>query len=216
MKQQYFILGIIAIVSILILIAWTRIKNQKPQPDTDTSRPQENLFPTNKVANDKIVIVKDASENDIKKILQEFCNSYNKETFQAVPRLTKITDKKFAVTFPYDINFEIFCYFINYVNYPMGFDRNFEAIGWTTTKQSDTWITEKSINKNVMLYISDFDKEYDNVFLTTSDNIGYKLGFAMGEEKQLLDRPEKNYVRQPISNNELDEKPYKDFKLNCW
>ena len=66
------------------------------------------------------VIVEDVSEDDIKKILEEFCNSYNKKTFQAIPRLTKLTDKKFAVTFPYDINFEIYCYFINYVNYPMG------------------------------------------------------------------------------------------------
>lgn len=212
MKQQYLIIGIIAIVGIVIFIAWTKLKNQKPQPDTDTNRPKENLIPNNKVTNDKLVIVEDVNENDIKKILQEFCNSYNKETFQAIPRLTKLTDKKFAVTFPYDINFEIYCYFINYVNYPMGFDRHFKTIGWTTTKPLDTWITEKSVNKNVMLYVSHFDKEYDNVFLTTSDNIGYKLGFAMGEEKQLLDRPEKRYVKQPISNNELDGKTHTDFK----
>lgn len=49
-----------------------------------------------------------------------------------------------------------------------------------------------------MLFVSDNDTEYDNIFLTTSDNIGYKLGFAMGEEKQLLNRPEKSYVKQPI------------------
>lgn len=77
MKQQYLIYGFIAIMTI-ILIAWTILKNQKPQPDTDTKRPQENIFPTKKVSNDKLIIVDDASENDIKKILQEFCNSYNK------------------------------------------------------------------------------------------------------------------------------------------
>ncbi len=212
MKQEYLIIGIVAIVAIVIFVAWTKLNNQQPQPDTDTSRPQENLFPTNKVTNDKLVIIEDVSENDIKKILQEFCNSYNKETFQAIPRLTKLSNNKFAVTFPYDINFEIYCYFINYVNYPMGFDKHFKTIGWTTTKQSDIWITEKSVNKNVMLYVSDFDKEYDNVFLTTSDNIGYKLGFAMGEEKQLLDRPEKSFIKQPVGNNELEGKPFTDFK----
>lgn len=212
MKQPYMIIGIIAIVIIAIFVACTKLKIQKPQPDTGTSRPQEHLFPTNKVANDKIVIVEDVNENEIKKILQEFCNLYNKEMFQALPRLTKLSDDKFAVTFPYDINFDIYCYFINYMNYPMGFDRHFKTIGWTTTKKSDIWITEKSANKNVMLYVSDFDKEYNNVFLTTSDNIGYKLGFAMGEEKQLLSRPEKSYVKQPISSNELEGKPYIDFK----
>ncbi len=211
MKQQYIILGIIILFAILYF-AWTKLKNQAPQPDTDTRRPAENLLPTNKIANDKIVIVDDINENDIKKILQEFCNSYNKEKYQAIPRLTRLSDKKFAVTFPYDISFEIYCYFINYVNYPMGFDRHFKTIGWTTTRPTDTWTTEKSVNKNVMLFVSDFDTEYDNVFLTTSDNIGYKLGFAMGEEKKLLDKPEKNYVKQPIDISEIETKQHLDFK----
>jgi len=211
MKQQYIILGIIILFAVLYF-AWTRLKNQTPQPDTDTRRPTENHLPTNKIANDKLVIVDDISENDIQKILQEFCNSYNKETYQAIPRLTRLSDKKFAVTFPYDINFEIYCYFINYVNYPMGFDRHFKTIGWTTTRPTDTWTTEKSVNKNVMLFVSDFDTEYDNVFLTTSDNIGYKLGFAMGEEKQLLDKPEKSYVKQPIDISEIETKQHLDFK----
>ncbi len=211
MKEQYLIYGLIAVVAI-VLFAWTKLKNQKPQPDTDTKRPPENIFPTNKVANDKFVLVEDASENDIKKILQEFCNSYNKETYQAIPRLTKLSDRKFAITFPYDINFEIYCYFINYVNYPMGFDRYFKTIGWTKTKPTDTWITEKSANKNVMLFVSDFDTEHDNVFLTTSDNIGYKLGFAMGEEKQPLNSPEISYVKPPINISELDMNESIDFK----
>jgi len=211
MKQQYLIYGLIAVVAI-VLFTWTKLKNQKPLPDTDTRRPTENIFPTNKIANDKIVIIEDVSENDINKILQEFCNSYNKETYQAIPRLTKLSDKKFAVTFPYDIKFEIFCFFINYVNYPMGFDRHFKTIGWTTTKSTDIWITEKSVNKNVMLFVSDNDTEYDNVFLTTSDNIGYKLGFAMGEEKQLLNRPEKSYIKQPIDFSEIETKQHIDFK----
>lgn len=205
-------MGIIAIVAVVIFVARTKLKNQKPEPDSDTNRPFENKFPTNTVANDKLVVVEDVNENDIKKVLQEFCNSYNKETFQAIPRLTKLSDKTFAVTFPYDIDFEIYCYFINYVNYPMGFDRHFKTIGWTTTKTSDAWITEKSTNKNVMLFVSSFDTEYDNVLLTTSDNIGYKLGFAIGEEKQLLDKPEMSYIKPPINISELETKEYTDFK----
>jgi hypothetical protein len=63
-----------------------------------------------------------------------------------------------------------------------------------------------------MLFVSDFDKEYDNVYMTTSDNIGYKLSFAKGEEKQLFDKPEKSFVKQPLSINELAGKPYTDFK----
>jgi hypothetical protein len=63
-----------------------------------------------------------------------------------------------------------------------------------------------------LLYVSDFDDEYDNVFLTTSDHIGYKLGFAMGEETQLLESPEKKYIEQPITFTELEGMPYTDFR----
>ena len=211
MKQQYMIIGII-VITILAIFTWTKLQNNKPGPDLDTRRPSKNILPKQEVNNDKLIIVEEVNQNDIEKIVQEFCNSYNKENYVALPRLTKLSDKKFAITFPYDINFEFFCYFINYVNYPMGFDRHFKTTGWITTKSNDIWITEKSVNKKVMLFVSDFDTEYDNVFLTTFDNIGYKLGFAMGEEKQLLERPEKKYTKQPIEITELKSKEYKDFK----
>ncbi|MDN3706542.1 hypothetical protein QW060_26300 [Myroides ceti] len=210
-KQQYLIAGII-IIAIITFFACTKLKNQTSKPDTDTRRPSEKYFPKKKIMNDKIVIIEDIDESDAKKIIQEFCNSYNKETFQVIPVLSKLSDKKFAVTFPYDIQFEFFCYFINYVNYPMGFDRHFKTVGWTTTKPNDTWITDKSVNKKVMLFVSDFDTEYDNVFMTTNDNIGYKLGFAMGEEKQLLNNPEKRYNKQPMTIDELTNKKQTEFK----
>src|SRR5690606_19734756 len=163
-----------------------------------------------KIHNNRLIIIEDINEFEVKKIVQEFCNAYNKDTYQVIPRLTKLTGKKFAITFQYDINFEIYCYLINYLNYPIGFDRSFKAIGWTTTRDTDNWTIEK--NKHVMLYVSDFDTEYDNVLLTTSDNIGYKLGFAMGEEKQLLDKPEKTYQDQPIKFSEIEPKQHFDFK----
>lgn len=211
MKQKYIILGIL-ILSILLYLAWVELKNQSPQADTDTKRPAENSLPTTEIANDKLVIVDDINETDIKRILQEFCNSYNKKAYQAIPRMIKLSENKYAVTFPFDINFDIFCFFINYVNYPVGFDRQFNATGWTTTKPNDIWIKEKIANKKVMLFVSEYDTEYDNVFLTTSENIGYKLGFALGEESQPLDKPEKNYVMQPIDFSEIENYPHFDYK----
>lgn len=211
MNQSYLIFGIFLIATIAFLIV-LRLKNKKQEATNGIGEYVENNLTSYKVANDKLVIVEDATENELKKILQDFCNSYNKKSNQAIPLLTKLTDNKFAITFPYDIKFEIYCFFINYLNYPMGFDKHFRTIGWVTTKANDAWITEKSINKNVMLYVSDFDDEYDNVYLTTSDNIGYKLGFAMGEEKKLLNYPEKHYEKPPINIHELNNERSIEFK----
>lgn len=211
MKQQYMILSVIVIILIISIVSffiWSKIKNQRHQITTST----ENILTANKIKNDKLVIVNDITEKEITKIIQDFRDFYHNQPYQFVPRLIKLTNKKFAIIFPYDINFKIYCFFINYVNYPKEFTKTFKTVGWVTTKLTDEWITENSANKSVMLFVSDFDTEYDNVFLTTSDNIGYKFGFARAEEKQLLNNPEKKYVKPPMTINELKSKEYTEFK----
>lgn len=155
----------------------------KTAPETDEARPSENLLPKQESPNDKVVLVDNISRAEIIQIINSFCNLYNKKDFAALPRLYEITEKQFAITFPFDLDFETYCFFVNFAHYPTGFDKSIDVIAWTTTKQGETWITDKSANKKVMLFIPADDKDYDNVYLTTNDNIGYKLGFAYGDEK---------------------------------
>jgi predicted acetyltransferase len=145
--------------------------------------------------------------------LTDFCASYNQEKVQAHLRLTKIKADEFVISFPQNIDFEIYCYMINYLNYPAGFNKTFKPFGYTTTKLSDHWITEETANKEVMLFISDHDTEYDNVSMTTSENIGYKLSFdhSHTSKNQLLDAPEKNYTPHSVSLNQLKLKEFSGF-----
>ena len=87
-----------------------------------------------------------------------------------------------------------------------------DVTAWTTTKSNDTWITEKSANKKVMLFIPSDDTEHDNVYMTTSDNIEYKLGFAVGEEKQLLNTPKRRYIPPDFEISDLTNKEFEDFR----
>ena len=206
------VLIIIGVAVLIFAIKACMPAGQKPQADTDTTRPSNEHLPTQEKPNDKLVIVDKISKTEIDSILTGFCNMYNKERFQAQPRLYKLSERQFAITFPYDIEFEIYCYFVNYVHYPMGFDKSFDVTAWETTGQANGWITEKSANKKVMLFIPEDDTEHDNVFLTTDDNIGYKLGFAMGEEKQLLPTPKKTYFAPTIDIKTLTEKEAQDFQ----
>jgi hypothetical protein len=211
MKPLLIVIGLILAVVVFYILR-TRVKASEPQADTGTKRPSQSALPTQTTQNDKLVLVKDISHSDIKRVLTGFCNMYNKESFQAQPRLTKLTDREFVITFPYDIDFEIFCYFINYIEYPMELKWSPEVTAWTTTKSSDTWVTGKSANKKAMLFIPTGDTEHDNVYMTTQDNNGYKLGFAMGEEKQLLDTPKKRYAEPDIKISELTNKEFEEFK----
>jgi hypothetical protein len=188
MKPLLLVLGLI-LAAIIFYALRTKVKTSEPQPDTDTRRPSQSTLPTQTKQNDKLVLVKGTSQADFKHVLTGFCNMYNKENFQAQPRLTKLTEREFVITFPYNMDFEIFCYFINYIEYPMELTWSPDLTAWTTTKNSDTWITERSANKKAMLFIPTDDTEHDNVYMTTQDNIGYKLGFALGGEKQLLTFP---------------------------
>lgn len=212
MKEEYLIFGMIAGLIMVIIFAWKKMNSQHHQTDINSAKRSKTSLSTTPVENDKLVVIEDVSEDEIKKILQDFCNCYNEKVIQAILRLTPLSSKKFVVTFPYDMNFEIYGYFINYVNYPIGLDRTFKTVGWTTTKPDDTCITEKSVHKNVMLYVSDFDTEYDNVFMTTSDNIGFKLDFSWSGKNQLLDKPEKVYVKQPINISDLQTNHSVEFQ----
>ncbi|MGC3977769.1 MAG: hypothetical protein QM751_05980 [Paludibacteraceae bacterium] len=211
MKTQTIIIGIIGAILVLYFM-WTKFKNQTNEPNKNTTKPSSEYLPKQEKQNDKLVFVDDITKTEIDRILTGFCNMYNEKSFKALPRLYKISERQFVIIFPFDIEFEILCYFVNYVRYPMGFNKSFDVKAWTTTRSGEIWITEKTANKKVMLFIPQDDTEHDNVYLTTSDNIGYKLGFAMGEEKQLLDTPKIKFIESKIEFGELKGKEFNDYK----
>jgi len=206
MKMIFIIAGIIIVI---IIIKACTSGNKLA---SDDSRPTNATIPSVEIANDKVIIVDNVTHDDIKKALTEFCNIYNKSQYLAMPRLWTLSSNSYAITFPYDIDFATYCFAINFLKYPMNIKWQSKVYAWATTKQGDDWITDKSINKKVMLFLASDDKEYDNVFLTTKDNIGYKLGFAVGKEKQLLPAPKELYKDSGISVSSLTNHPYEDFK----
>jgi hypothetical protein len=197
---------IIGATFLIFLIKSCMPAAQKIEPETVTNKPSKEK------PNNKLVIVENISKTEIDSVLNKFCTMYNKEKNQAKPRLYKLNESQFAITFPFDIEFEIFCYFVNYVHYPMGFDKSFSVTAWETTKQANSWIIDKTANKKVMLFIPEDDNERDNVFLTTEDNISYKVGFAIGQEKQLLQTPKKKYFAPTFDIKVLTEKEAQDFQ----
>jgi hypothetical protein len=162
--------------------------------------------------NDKIIIIDNVDHDLIKKALNDFCKIYNKKDNLILPRLYQVSKSKFIITFPYDIDIPSFCFLINYLKYPTNIKWDANVRAWATTHQGDEWITDKSVNKNAMFFLAVDDKEYDNVFLTTQNNIGYKLGFAVGEEKKLLATPKEKYVANTFDMNKLKSLKFEDFK----
>ena len=68
------------------------------------------------------------------------------------------------------------------------------------------------VNKKVMIYIPAEDEEHDNVYLTTEDNIGFKMGFGIGEAGRLLENPPMLYQENPVDPDSLEDCQIIDFK----
>ena len=209
---------ILLIIGIVIVVGFLIFKFVFKSSDSDlknTTRPSDLGKPTTPIDNDKIVIVKNLKLDYLKQAIEQLCNMSNQERYNTLPRLT-IIDNQSVITFPYDIDFDQFCYFVNYLKYAhdlsLKSDYKPDIKAWCTTKTGFAWMTDEIVNKNVMIYIPDWDKDYDNVYLTTQDNFGYKMGFAMGEEHQKLDKPVIQYDKMTIDLNILKDIEFTDFK----
>ncbi|SHM98889.1 hypothetical protein [Mucilaginibacter sp. OK098] len=201
---------IIAVVIVIGLILKACVSGD--QLAKDPSRPSEDKKPTVEKENDKIILVDNANHEDIKNALIAFCNMYNKDDFAALPRLWQLSSTSFAVTFPYDADFATYCFAVNYLKYPSDIKWHAQVRAWATTKAGDDWIPKESINEKVMLFLAEDDKEYDNVFVTTKDNVGYKLDFSKNKAKPPLSSPKETYEEPLLEPNSLKDQKHEDFK----
>ncbi len=212
MNKTLIIIGVIVIA--IILIRQFGFKSTSQNLNSKI-RPSDAQKPTKPIKNDKLILVKNVKLDYLKQAIEQFCNIYNQEAFIALPRLI-LLDNKFVITFPYNIDFERYCYFINYLENAHELclqpDYKPDVKAWYTARLGDSWMKDDLVNKKVMIFIPDWDEEHDNVYLTTQDNLGYKMGFAVGEASQKLDRPAKRFEENPIDINNLTDKETIDFE----
>ena len=205
MKTLLIVIAVIVIVCIIMFYA------SSDRLAKDVSRPSDDKKPTVEKVNDKIILIDNANLKDVRQALTAFCNLYNKDDFAALPRLWELSPTSFAVTFPYDVDFTIFCFAVNYLDYPIDIKWQANVRGWATTRVGDDWITTENANKHTMFFLATDDTEHDNVFVTTADNVGYKLPFST-TKAQVLAMPSQLYQAPPIKPNTLSGQKHEDFK----
>lgn len=201
-------IAVVAIILVIIVRIYFLIKKSGFQSTSTTKRPPNNYLPQQLKNNDKLVIIENISTEELQKSIKGFCNRYNGEEYKALPRATDLGNNRFAITFPYDIDFTIYCFFINYMAYPIEFKRTFNVTGWTAFNNDN----KDAQAMDAIIYIPESDNEYDNVYLTTAESIGYKFSFANTKPKQLSDFPSKSYTKRPFDLKMLEEKNFIDFK----
>ncbi|MFD0765539.1 hypothetical protein ACFQZI_11810 [Mucilaginibacter lutimaris] len=161
-------------------------------------------------SNDKMIVVDNVKHSEIISVLSGFCKAYNENDYAVQLRLYQISDKKFSITFPFDVSFTIFCFAINYLKYPIEVKWDAEVYGWATIKETDGFTIDNVDNKLSMFYLEKDDKEYDNVFLTTSNGIGYKIPFTNLKPK-ILTLPPESFKKPSVKIEELNGLPHQEF-----
>ena len=195
---------IIVIIAFVIVVAMLFLNQKTENYSNDVKAFKETDLI--KMTNNKIVIVKNLKQEYLEKAIEQFIDlSKGENTIK--PKITIFNDK-LVITFPYDIEFDTLCYFINYLEYAHDLslkpDYKPEVYGWYKTKKGDEWMTKEIVNKEVLIFIPETDDEYDNVYVTTEDNLGFKMGFALGYEHEKLAKPVIPYMKRQINKSDLE------------
>ena len=123
---------------------------------------------------DNLIVIKGGVYNDIKKVLRQWIDLYSKDLQEGLTfQLYKNGHSSHIIQADKRLDNERFYYLVNYLSYPEGIQYKINIEGFTKGKVDDNLK-----NKNLLVYISPTDKDYDNVFVTTSENENFKIDFS--------------------------------------
>ena len=123
---------------------------------------------------DNLIVIKGGAYTDIKKALRQWVDLYSNDlqdglTFQ----LFKNGHGNHIIQADDRLDNERFYYLVNYLNFPEGINYKIDIKGFTKGKDNN-----QLKDKDLLIYISQIDKEYDNVFVQTSGNENFKVDFG--------------------------------------
>lgn len=123
---------------------------------------------------DNLVIIKGGAYNDVKKALKQWIDMYSRDLENGMTfKLYKNGKGNHIIQADKNLDNERFYYLINYLKYPVGIVYNVDIKGFTFGKDCN-----QLKGKDLLVYISPTDDEFDNVFVTTSDNENLKIDFG--------------------------------------
>lgn len=175
---------------------------------------------------DNLIVIKGGSHSDIKRALQQWIELYSNDLETYIKfEFYKTGQENHLIVADKRLNNEKFNFLVNYLRYPEGIEYKINIEGYTTAKKEKLY-PENILNKRLIIYISDNDKEYDNVFVTTENNETYKVDFSgkitrLNESKTFkipdidfdsLSRPEKITLNKTEINEKKKAKSERSIK----
>lgn len=129
---------------------------------------------------ENFIIIENVSEKEIESILMDLANLYADTGYTDAIQLYKKNNKNnsFLILFSNPPDFARFNYFVNYLRYPSGYEKlNPFLRGYYQTKDINI-NNEFIVGDWIMVYVSESDKEYDNVYLVNKNEENYLYDFG--------------------------------------
>jgi hypothetical protein len=210
------ILLVIIFVAVVIFVMKMGKRLDSQPAHLNKKRPNRDLKPKLLAENDKIVVVTNINEAQASQAIEQFCNLYNKESFVILPSLTTLKENEHVITFPYDIDLDILCFLVNYIKYAdeLSEDTSYqpEIVAWTTLSKKSKLIKDDLVGNKAIIYIPNWDNEYDNIYLTTSANECYKVDFSISKKPSKMEAPILEYLNCDVDTSTLMDSFSKQFE----
>lgn len=153
-------------------------------------------MPESKLNN--ILFIQGGSYPDVKKALRQWIDSYESQLgADAVFKIYKNGRGNHVIQADESLDNMLFYFLVNYISYPEGIDYEVKVEGFTKGTE-----VNRLNGKNLLVFLPEFDTEYDNVLLVTEDNTCYKMDFG----GKLTESSEVRLYREPsFANLEIPE-----------
>lgn len=138
------------------------------------------------------IIIKNTTATKVEDSVSQMVDLYTDTGFVNSVIINQVDAGHFLIEFPNQPDFERFSYFVNYLRYPEGFN-NYNPLVygiWNVLEPLDK--ISAANGEKLLIYISKFDKEYDNVIVENSKGDTYQYSFS-GRIKE-TNRRENNYL----------------------
>ena len=162
--MNYWIVLAVIAIALLFLYLKTRSTLTMDSIQDDTAKGK------------RVIMATHMSENEISDAINGFIKLYkgNGDKIDR-PQVTQLEENSFLLRLPDTTPYDLFCYWVNYLVYSNEKKKyNNNITGWYEVS-AYAQLFPKQI---LMVYVPEIDTKYDNVYITTKDNLCYKQEFA--------------------------------------
>ncbi len=139
--------------------------------------------------NDKQIVVQGWTDAELRRILADFEKMYDGRLGSAYSAVLQNKGSSIRLSFPNDLPADEFCFLVNYINYPEGFDlknRSATVSGHCTLSDASGIPDKTLIGQSALFYVPSNDQEYDLVYVRVG-NRTFENSFASTHWKPVDD-----------------------------